>query len=373
MDLSAAYFPPAVALGALHALEPGHAKTLTAVYPIGTKGTKRDAPLLGLSVAVTHSIVVVALCVGAVWVEREAFTQDAAHWLAVGSGALVVLLGVWLLAKRLGVQRRVLQIATQAHRPPGSARVPTGWGEVLIEIIGTPKGERVRMTMPKGAPAVTATVSIDRGADGIEGLPLQPNPMRWGVYLSTVAPAEPHEFDATLSVNAPDRREDATFHIHEAHDHAHGHDHAHPHDHPDDHGHDHSGDHDQANMTDDEHARAHAATLPKYMGNGERPTPWQVMDFGAAGGMIPCPAAVTVMLPSLSVAKTGNGLLLVAGFSLGLENTLVGLGLLVVMGISKLSGTDRFSWLSRTAPVISASLVIVSIAAGLIVALAKGH
>lgn len=54
------YFPTALALGALHALEPGHAKTLTAAYLIGIKGTKRDAFLLGLSVASTHSVVVVA-------------------------------------------------------------------------------------------------------------------------------------------------------------------------------------------------------------------------------------------------------------------------------------------------------------------------
>ena len=37
MDVSTVYFPSAIALGALHALEPGHAKTLTAAYLIGTK------------------------------------------------------------------------------------------------------------------------------------------------------------------------------------------------------------------------------------------------------------------------------------------------------------------------------------------------
>ncbi|HEX7673983.1 MAG TPA: hypothetical protein VF412_07425, partial [Bdellovibrio sp.] len=61
------YFPTALALGALHALEPGHAKTLTAAYLIGIKGTKRDALLLGLSVAITHSFVVIAISVAALW------------------------------------------------------------------------------------------------------------------------------------------------------------------------------------------------------------------------------------------------------------------------------------------------------------------
>jgi len=97
VDVSALYFPSAVALGALHALEPGHAKTLTAAYLIGTKGTRRDAVILGLSVATTHSIVVIALAAGALWLGREAFTDKATYWLQVGSGALVIALGAWLL------------------------------------------------------------------------------------------------------------------------------------------------------------------------------------------------------------------------------------------------------------------------------------
>ena len=60
-DLELFYFPTAVALGALHALEPGHAKALTASYLIGIKGTKRDSIILGLSVAATHSIVVILI------------------------------------------------------------------------------------------------------------------------------------------------------------------------------------------------------------------------------------------------------------------------------------------------------------------------
>jgi ABC-type nickel/cobalt efflux system permease component RcnA len=41
------YFPAAVLLGALHALEPGHAKALTASYLIGIKGTVKDSLILG--------------------------------------------------------------------------------------------------------------------------------------------------------------------------------------------------------------------------------------------------------------------------------------------------------------------------------------
>ena len=99
--LSWVYFPTALALGALHALEPGHAKTLTAAYLIGIKGTKRDALLLGLSVALTHSLVVIGISVAALWIGKETFTQDVTHWLQIGSGIIVIILGVWMLIKRI--------------------------------------------------------------------------------------------------------------------------------------------------------------------------------------------------------------------------------------------------------------------------------
>ena len=125
-------------------------------------------------------------------------------------------------------------------------------------------------------------------------------------------------------------------------------------------------------LSDDEHARAHAKDLPDYAKKGERPTLLQIVAFGAAGGMIPCPASVTVMLLNLSVSQTGLGLLLVFGFSLGLALTLVLVGLAIVAGLSQLSATGRFSWVSRKAPVVSAIMVILSGMFALLVA-AHGH
>ena len=90
------------------------------------------------------------------------------------------------------------------------------------------------------------------------------------------------------------------------------------------------------------HARAHAATLPDYVQRGERPTIGQIVAFGAAGGLVPCPAAVTVMLLAISVNRTGNGLIMVLGFSIGLALTLVGIGLAVVMGLNALGSQGRF-------------------------------
>ena len=137
--------------------------------------------------------------------------------------------------------------------------------------------------------------------------------------------------------------------------------------------HDHGHDHDHSLMSDDEHARAHAATLPSYVKTGERPEFYQILAFGAAGGMIPCPASVSVMLLALSVGKTGMGMLTVLGFSLGLAITLVSVGMAVVMSLRAIGSNRHFEWLSRSAPAISAGVVMLSGAFALLVTLLHPH
>lgn len=105
------------------------------------------------------------------------------------------------------------------------------------------------------------------------------------------------------------------------------------------------------------------------MGTGERPTAFQIMALGAAGGMIPCPASITVMLLALSVGQTGFGLLTVLGFSLGLAIALVGVGMAIVAGLSRLQSTGRLAWITRQSPLLSAALVMLSGLAAIVVSL----
>ena len=51
----------AFAWGAVHALSPGHGKTMVAAYLVGTRGTARHAVALGATVTVTHTLGVFAL------------------------------------------------------------------------------------------------------------------------------------------------------------------------------------------------------------------------------------------------------------------------------------------------------------------------
>lgn len=336
-SISLLYFPSALLLGALHAIEPGHAKTLTAAYLIGIKGTKRDAALLGLSVAVTHSLVVVAIAALALWIGQEAFADQAGKWLQIGSGIVVILLGSWMLWRRWP---RKVRACLHHHAPePVAFRGQLAAG--TMQIIDTPAGERLRCLCAAPATGLAATVRINRGSSVVETLVLQDNASQQGVLVSTLAPAEPHEFTALLELTHHGQRETVEFAMHEPeHHHGHGLEHV--------------------DQDEEAHIRSHGATMPDYVQQGLRPTAGQIMAFGAAGGMIPCPASITVMLLALSVGKTGWGLLMVLGFSAGLALTLVGVGLLIVLSLGRIGKSERFAWISRNAPLISAAVVILS-------------
>lgn len=336
--ISLVYLPAAIGLGALHALEPGHAKTMTAAYLIGIHGRWSDAVVLGLAAAATHSLVVVAIAVGAVLLGRQAFAGDALWWLQIGSGAVVVLLGGWMLWRRL---RRAHH---HYHHQPDPVTVEAAGRRCAIAIVDTPQGERMRLAWdspPDGAVAVA--IARPPGAD--ERLSFAADPADPCRLLSRETPQEPHAFAAVVEAGAV--RLPFAMSEPEGHDHAH--------------------------LDDEAHARAHAAHLPAYVGGATRPSCWQVVAFGAAGGLVPCPASISVMLLALSVGSTASGLALVAGFSLGLALALVGVGLLVVTGLSTLGRGGRFAAVSRHAPAISAGVVVASGVAAIAVALAGGH
>ncbi|MDQ3155080.1 MAG: High-affinity nickel-transporter [Actinomycetota bacterium] len=93
-----------LALGAVHAVLPGHGKTLIAAYLAGRRGTTRDAVIVGGSVTVTHTAVV--LVVGAlVYAFTSLAGESVLGWLGVVSGLLVAAIGVGLLRSALQARR----------------------------------------------------------------------------------------------------------------------------------------------------------------------------------------------------------------------------------------------------------------------------
>ena len=106
----------AMGFGALHALEPGHGKTLVAAYFVGVRGTPLHALGLGLVIAATHAVGVLSIGAITLYGSRYIVPEQLYPWLSLGSGLLVVALGTWLLLSRLGVLRRGLPHVHLAQR-----------------------------------------------------------------------------------------------------------------------------------------------------------------------------------------------------------------------------------------------------------------
>ena len=202
------YLPVAVVLGALHALEPGHAKSLMAAYIITIRGTPRQAALLGLSATVGHTLIVWILAVAALLLGQNLIAEQAEPWLTLLSGVLVTLLAV----------RMFLRLRAGNHHHHGDNH----------------------------------------------------------------------------------------------HNHSHGHDHA----------------HDQPR--------------PKVGA-----TATDIVWFGLTGGLLPCPAAIAVLLVCIQLKQFALGVVIIAAFSIGLALTLIAIGMAASWASKKASTT--WPWLDRVA------------------------
>ena len=125
-------------------------------------------------------------------------------------------------------------------------------------------------------------------------------------------------------------------------DHNHNHNHNHNHDHDHDHHHAHHHPHQHHPHAhplvataewQDAHQRAHAEEINRRF-NGQRVTTGQIVLFGLTGGLIPCPASITVLLICLQLKKVSLGATLVMSFSVGLALTLVASGAIAKAGCS---------------------------------------
>jgi nickel/cobalt exporter len=140
---------------------------------------------------------------------------------------------------------------------------------------------------------------------------------------------------------------------HHGHDHDHGHHHHHGHTHEEPRGLDVS-----SGEYQDAHELAHANDIRRRFAD-RNVTNWQIALFGLTGGLIPCPAAITVLLLCLQLKEFSLGAVLVLCFSIGLAITLVSVG--VAAAWSAKHVTKRYGWFStaaRRAPYLSSLLII---------------
>jgi ABC-type nickel/cobalt efflux system permease component RcnA len=90
----------ALGLGALHALEPGHGKTIVAAYLVGSRGTAWHAVLLGLIVTASHTAGVFALGAITLYASRYIVPEQLYPWLGVLSGLTIAGLGGYMFLRR---------------------------------------------------------------------------------------------------------------------------------------------------------------------------------------------------------------------------------------------------------------------------------
>jgi nickel/cobalt transporter (NicO) family protein len=235
----------AVGLGAFHALEPGHGKTLVAAYLVGSRGTVQHAFLLGLIVTAAHTAGVYLLGAVTLYASQYIVPERLYPWLGVVSGVLIAVLGAVLLVRRY------------------------------------------------------------LGKD----------------ELSNHHHGHHHHLD----------------HSHDPDDHNHHHHHHRGHGHSQDHGHTH-GDHD----------------VDRQVSFRE------LLTLGISGGIVPCPAALVVLLSAVSLQRIGFGLLLIVAFSVGLAAVLITIGLLMVSArqfMSRFQVNSRLT--TRWLPLTSSAFILV--------------
>jgi nickel/cobalt transporter (NicO) family protein len=117
--------------------------------------------------------------------------------------------------------------------------------------------------------------------------------------------------------------------------------------------HTHAGEHSHAHNTHSHDGYTHAhlpADDPRITWRG-------LMALGVSGGLVPCPAALVLLLGAISLDRLGFGMVLVLAFSAGLAVVLTGIGLLMIYA-RKLF--ERFSFetrVPRLLPIVSASII----------------
>lgn len=200
---------------------------------------------------------------------------------------------------------------SERHHHDESKLIDTGHGTVELSIFeqGQPPHWRIRTLSGKEWDAGTVSLVTQRETPaGTQSFDF----VDCGSYLQSTSPIpEPHDFVVRLSLGHRGHVHDYDLEFCE---------HEHTHDHTELEGLD-------INSAEyrDAHELAHAHDIEKRFTDKEV-TNGQILLFGLTGGLIPCPAAITVMLICIQIKALALGATLVVSFSIGLALTLVTVG-----------------------------------------------
>jgi ABC-type nickel/cobalt efflux system permease component RcnA len=104
INLSTLLFALAVSFiwGAMHAMTPGHGKTIVGAYLVGSRGTMKHAMYLGLTTTITHTLGVFAFGLITLFAAKYIVPEKLFPWMSLLSGLFVVGIGINLAWSRFG-------------------------------------------------------------------------------------------------------------------------------------------------------------------------------------------------------------------------------------------------------------------------------
>ena len=338
------FIPSALLLGALHGLEPGHSKTMMAAFIVAVRGTVWQAVLLGLSATLSHTAIVWAIALTGLYFGQFFDIEASEGWFQLASAVIILGVAAWMLFATWREQNAVHSEHDHDHDHDETRWIDTGHGVVSLSIFEDGVPPRFRFApekgpVPRGDDVTVATTRAD-GSVQIFGFEA-----RDGYLESADVIPEPHAFTARLVLGHDNHTHDFDVEFFD-HDHEHGHDHG------------------GLDVSDpgyqDAHERAHANDIKKRFAN-RKVTTWQIIVFGLTGGLIPCPASITVLLLCLQLKQVALGATLVLCFSIGLAATMVTVGVAAAIGMrhAEKRWSGGFAAFARKAPYFSGGLIAI--------------
>lgn len=357
------FVPTAILLGALHGLEPGHSKTMMAAFIIAVRGTFMQAVLLGLAATLSHTGIIWIIGLSGLYLGRQWNTEASEPYLQLASAVLIVGVALWMIVRT----RRAAALASAGNHDHGHdhghdhshdhahghdhdhahddvRRFDTGCGVVELELSGRGSAARFLLRPVDGTawPVDQVHLATERTGGGREAFSFR----REGEYLESVQPVvAPHDFIARLSLGHEGHTHDYDLEFVEGqHRHV-------------------ISDYDKLDVSapgyQDPHELAHANDIRRRFTN-RQVTTGQIVVFGLTGGLLPCPAAITVLLVCLQLKKIVLGVILVLSFSVGLAITMVASGALAALGVKHLSRRfgSSFTTFARRAPYFSGAAIL---------------
>ncbi len=104
-----------IALGALHAFEPGHGKTLLAVSLVGARATVKQAVILASALTIAHTIGVIAIAVVVLFLTRWIVPEAIFPWVQFLSGLFICIIAAQAFAKQIVLRRPRAHVHAHTH------------------------------------------------------------------------------------------------------------------------------------------------------------------------------------------------------------------------------------------------------------------